>query len=81
MARPIARLALTEDVMRHAKTLESAGCDVNHDKDAGTLEVRDGDVVVFSAIQKGDKHQPWIVLFRESERVKWTQPNEAKGTT
>ncbi len=36
------------------------GCEVNYDKDAGTIKATFDGVVVYSAIQKGDVHQPWI---------------------
>lgn len=40
------------------------------EKDAGTVKVYDGEVAVYSAIQKGIA-QPWIVITKDGETVKW----------
>lgn len=63
-------MLMTTAVKDYLKKLGDAGMEVKHDKDAGTAEVKDGDVVVFKALQKG-RNGPWIVRYNNSENVKW----------
>jgi len=60
----------TKQVKEYLDNLKTAGMDVKHDAKAGTAEVKDGEVVVFKAIQKG-KGGPWIVKYANSDNVKW----------
>jgi hypothetical protein len=45
--------------------------DVNYDKEAGTLIVKDGNTEVLRAIQKGRGQMPWLAIFTDSENIKW----------
>jgi len=53
--------------------LYEQGCDVKSDADAGTVEVKDGDDVVFRGLEKG-RGQPWIVMHYNSDRITWQKP-------
>jgi hypothetical protein len=64
-------LMLTKDLDDQIADLEAVGCDIDRDDDAGTVDVRDADQLVLTAIQKGNSMQPWIVRFIESDRIKW----------
>lgn len=67
------KLATTKVLMGYAKDLKKKGYEVIHDKDAGTLTIKDDNVTVLRAIQKG-KNQPWIAGFKDSVNVKWNCP-------
>jgi hypothetical protein len=73
-------LMTTEWLERHLADLRANGCDVSRQKNAGTVRVRDGDVVVLTAIAKGPK-QPWIVMFFDSERIQWTTKGRGDAPT
>ncbi len=68
--RPIGRLGLRAEVIKLARHLQRNGCDIVDDRDAGTVQAKDGDTVVFRAIEKG-RGGAWICMFSESERIKW----------
>lgn len=52
--------------------------DIERDKDAGTVIIRDeDDCVCLQGIQKGH-NQPWIVTFHDTLQVQWTWPEESK---
>lgn len=55
----------------YLKSLKSNGCVVSKDKEALTVEVKDGETVVLRALQKG-KGGFWITRLIESDRVKWS---------
>lgn len=63
-------LITTENLDPIIVGLQANDCIVERDNEAGTVTVRDGDVNVLRAIQKGHKG-PWIALFRDSDRIKW----------
>ena len=63
-------MLLTPAVKEYIARLKAAGMTTTFDKDAGTAEGKDGDTVVFKAIQKG-KGAPWIVRYTNSGQVKW----------
>ena len=67
-------LMLTTELLPLVAAAVANDCISNHDKDAGTIQVRDGDLLVISAIQKGDSKQPWIVMFFETDRIRWGAP-------
>jgi len=63
-------MSKTSIVLAKVDDLKELGCTATVDREAGTVEVKDGDVVVYKALQKG-KGQPWIVRCVNSERVWW----------
>ncbi len=63
-------MLMTKAVKEYLKQLKTAGMEVKYDAKAGTAEVKDGDVVVFKALQKGNG-QPWIVQYKDGDNVKW----------
>jgi hypothetical protein len=63
-------LALHGTVMLWAQGLREAGCRVEHDADAGTLEAWDDDTCVYRAIRKG-RGGPWIVRTSNGDHIKW----------
>jgi len=72
---------LAQEVAGVVKNLEANGCVVNRDKSAGTIEVvdtEDGDLFAFRAIQKGPR-QPWISMFYDTARIKWTLAENEVG--
>jgi hypothetical protein len=56
--------------------LKANDCAVDRQNNAGTVRVTDGDSVVHTAIQKGNR-QPWIVMVFESDRIAWTKKGAA----
>lgn len=68
-------LMLTRDLMPLVAAAKANDCEVAHDTDAGTIDVKDGEAFVLRAIQKGDSRQPWIVLFYETARISWGYPS------
>lgn len=77
-------LSPTKAVKTIVGRLEGQGLTPSWDLDAGTVEVRDsgsqGNDVVFRAIQKGDKRQPWICSFYDGGRFVWIKnESEQKG--
>jgi protein involved in ribonucleotide reduction len=64
-------LANTNTVKSYVKRLRDAGMTVNENKEAGTVEVKDGNIVVYKAIQKG-RGGSWIVSTSSSPNVKWS---------
>ncbi len=69
---------LTPEVKEVVKNLVANGCVVNRDNAAGTIEAKDGDLFVFRAIQKG-RCQPWIGMFYDTARIKWTLAENEVG--
>ena len=66
-------LMLTGPLTKIVSVAEAAGCEAVWDKDAGTVKVTDDGAKVIAAIQKGDERQPWIVMFFETDRIKWSK--------
>lgn len=66
-------LMRSAELENYISAARAAGCEIDRDKDAGTVVVTDGDTVVIRAIQKGNASQPWIVMFYNSDRVKWSK--------
>lgn len=62
--------ANTKTVNDFVVRLKAAGCDVKYDKEAGTVEAKDGDTVVYKGIQKS-RVGDWIVSTTDSENIKW----------
>ena len=65
-------LAATETVRAQLDALKANECEVELDLDIGTATARDGDIVVYRAIQKG-RGGPWIVRCTESDRIRWVR--------
>jgi hypothetical protein len=65
-------MALTPTIEATLPILEEAGCHVRYDRDQGTVIARDGDVVVYRAIQEGPRG-PWIVRMSDSDRIHWSR--------
>ncbi len=68
-------MAFTETVKFWMEQLETEGCYVNFDEEAGTAEAVDSqtDTVVYRALQKG-YNQPWIVGCYNSTNFTWEKP-------
>lgn len=62
-------LATTETVKSYVKKLVDSGCTTEIDEQAGVVIVKDGEVVVYKAIQK--EHMSWIVIMRNGPNVFW----------
>ncbi len=69
------KLGTTGQIQEHMKNFRSNGLTVNHDKEAGTIDVLDGDEIVFRALQMG-RHGGWICSFYDTARVTWKPPPE-----
>jgi hypothetical protein len=52
------------------KQFKDAGFPVEENTDSGTVSVKEGETVVFKAIQKSRKG-PWIAIFKDGPTVKW----------
>ncbi len=63
-------MLLTPAVKGYLSQLKAAGMTTYYDGKAGTAEAKDGETVVFKALQKG-KGMPWIVRYTNSDQVKW----------
>jgi hypothetical protein len=63
-------MLLTKDVTNYLRQLKRNGCTTTRDNDAGVAEARDGDQIVFKALQKG-QGQHWIVRYLNSDRIQW----------
>jgi hypothetical protein len=63
-------LATSETVHAALKMLRANECEVDLDKKAGTVTVRDGEAIVYQAIQKS-RGGPWIVCCTDSDRIRW----------
>lgn len=61
-----------KDIIAHAR---SQGLCVKHDKQAGTVIIKDDDVIVYKGIQKY-RDGEWIVTCIDSDRVKWSFPDK-----
>ncbi len=66
-------LATDEVVMKFAGLLVGE-CNVVIDQQAGTVEAKDGEKVVYKAIRKGGPGSAWIVRYSDSERIKFKEP-------
>lgn len=67
---------LTTDVLEeYLARLHANDCQIQRDRDAGTVTVLDGEHRVLAAIQKG-RGGPWIVRFLDSDRIHWARPEE-----
>ena len=67
----MARL-ITDTIMKdYIVAAKANDCEVEHDKDAGTIVMKDGETVVLKAIAKGPKG-PWITRFTNSDRISWS---------
>jgi hypothetical protein len=66
-----ASLIQTATVNGYCRMLRENDCVVDRDDEAGTVVAKDGDAVVFKAIQKG-RGQPWIASFHDSDRIQWS---------
>ncbi len=64
-------LATEETVRSFLDRLRDAGCVVNEDMDAGTIEVREeSGNFVYLALKKGPSG-PWITICRDGETFTW----------
>jgi hypothetical protein len=65
-------LGTTAQVKATIKTAREAGLTVDHDKEAGTVRIFDGDQECYWAIQKGSGG-PWICRTVVTANVSWGQ--------
>ena len=64
-------LLTTERVKSILRDAVAKGCNVEHDKSAGTAEAYHDENLVFQALQKG-KGGPWICRFINTEHITWS---------
>ena len=67
-----ASLITTADLEVYLKNLRANDCEVERDREAGTVTAFDGEDRVLAAIQKG-RGGPWIVRFIDSGRITWSK--------
>jgi hypothetical protein len=78
MNQPVGRLGRLADVQKFARLCRGFGCDVKTDMEAGTVEAKDDETVVFAAIRKGGRQEPWILMFGSSDRIAWNHPDRPR---
>ena len=71
-------LLTTTEIAQHVRELKRVGCKVIRDNDAGTVEAREGDTVVFMAIQKG-RNGPWITRYTKGQTISWENPADGRS--
>ena len=68
-----ASLLTTDELEKYLRDLAANDCEVERDREAGTVTAFDGDDRVLAAIQKG-RVGPWIVRFLDTDRITWGNP-------
>ncbi len=65
-------LAETTTVQKFINQLKDNNCVCSIDLEAGTALAKDGDIIVYQAVQKS-KLGDWIVRCQDSERIHWKE--------
>ena len=66
-------LLTTDELENYLAGLRANDCEVERDREAGTVTAFDGEDRVLAAIQKG-RGGPWIVRFIDTDRITWGNP-------
>lgn len=65
------RLVIDATMKDYIVAAKANNCEIEHDKEAGTIVMRDGDAVVLKGIAKGPSG-PWLTRFTNSDRISWS---------